>query len=128
MPKASCPNWRKPLHRNRPTDSCYLPNTTDSKRWGRWAESAVGAYLVNNAEEFGYQVYYWREDNMEVDFILEKKGKTIAIEVKSGRREINNGISIFSKKFSPKLAIVVGSGAFSFEEFFTMDLGNLFEE
>jgi predicted AAA+ superfamily ATPase len=101
---------------------------TDSKRWGRWAESAVGAYLVNNAEEFGYQVYYWREDNMEVDFILEKKGKTIAIEVKSGRREINNGISIFSKKFSPKLAIVVGSGAFSFEEFFTMDLGNLFEE
>lgn len=101
---------------------------TDSKRWGRWAESAVGAYLVGNAEEYGYQVYYWREENMEVDFVLEKKGKTIAIEVKSGRRSTNDGISVFSKKFSPKLAFVVGSGAMSFEDFFTMDLGILFEE
>ena len=41
---------------------------TDSKRWGRWAESAVGAYLVGNADEYGYQVYYWREDDQEVDF------------------------------------------------------------
>ena len=101
---------------------------TDSKRWRRWAESAVGAYLVGNADEYGYQVYYWREDNQEVDFVLEKKGKTIAIEVKSGRRSTNDGISVFSKKFSPKLAFVVGSGAMSFEDFFTMDLGILFEE
>ena len=101
---------------------------TDSKRWERWAESAVGAYLVGNAEEYGYQVYYWKEENMEVDFVLEKKGKTIAIEVKSGRRSTNDGISVFSKKFSPKPAIVVGSGAFSFEDFFTMNLENLFEE
>lgn len=101
---------------------------TDSKRWGRWAESAVGAYLVGNADEYGYQVYYWREDDQEVDFVLEKKGKTIAIEVKSGRRSTNDGISVFSKKFSPKLAFVVGSGAMSFEDFFTMDLGILFEE
>ena len=101
---------------------------TDSKRWRRWAESAVGAYLVGNADEYGYQVYYWREDDQEVDFVLEKKGKTIAIEVKSGRRSTNDGISVFSKKFSPKLAFVVGSGAMSFEDFFTMDLGILFEE
>ena len=101
---------------------------TDSKRWGRWAESAVGAYLVGNADEYGYQVYYWREDDQEMDFVLEKKGKTIAIEVKSGRRSTNDGISVFSKKFSPKLAFVVGSGAMSFEDFFTMDFGILFEE
>ncbi len=100
---------------------------TDSKRWGRWVESAVGAYLVGNAEEFGYKVYYWREDDKEVDFVLEKKGVLIAIEVKSGRRTSNEGIAIFRNKFSPKLAFVVGSGALSVEEFLTLDLANLFE-
>lgn len=101
---------------------------TDPKRWGRWAETAVGAYLIGNAEEYGYQVYYWREENMEVDFVLEKKGETIAVEVKSGRRTSNEGLSAFSKKFAPKMAFVVGSGAFSFEEFLTLDLGAFFDE
>ncbi|MCQ2233710.1 MAG: AAA family ATPase [Paludibacteraceae bacterium] len=100
---------------------------TDSKRWGRWVESAVGAYLVGNAEEYGYKVYYWREDNYEVDFVLEKKGVLIAIEVKSGRRMTNEGIAIFNKKFSPKMAFVVGSGALSIEEFLTLDLEMLFD-
>lgn len=100
---------------------------TDSKRWGRWVESAVGAYLVGNAEEYGYKVYYWREDNYEVDFVLEKKGVLIAIEVKSGRRTTNEGIAIFNKKFSPQMAFVVGSGALSIEEFLTLDLEMLFD-
>lgn len=100
---------------------------TDFKRWGRWVESAVGAYLVGNAEEYGYKVFYWREDNQEVDFVLEKKGVLIAIEVKSGRRTTNEGIAIFNKKFSPKMAFVVGSGALSIEEFLTLDLEMLFD-
>lgn len=100
---------------------------TDSKRWGRWVESAIGAYLVGNAEEYGYKVFYWREDNQEVDFVLEKKGVLIAIEVKSGRRTTNEGIAIFNKKFSPKMAFVVGSGALSIEEFLTLDLEMLFD-
>ena len=28
-------------------------------RWGRWVESAVGAYLLNQAEVYGYKLYYW---------------------------------------------------------------------
>lgn len=100
---------------------------TDSKRWGRWVESAIGSYLVGNSEEYGYNVYYWREDNLEVDFVLERKGQIVAIEVKSGRRKTNEGISVFSKKFSPKMAFVVGSDALGIEEFLSMDLESLFE-
>lgn len=100
---------------------------TDSKRWGRWVESAVGAYLVGNADEHGYKVYYWRENDCEVDFVLERKGETVAIEVKSGRRKTNEGMSVFCKKFSPKMALVVGSDALSVEEFLSTNLGNLFE-
>ena len=101
---------------------------TDSKRWGRWVESAVGAYLVSNADEYGYKVYYWRENDYEVDFVLERKGVTVAIEVKSGRRKSNEGISVFSKKFSPRIALVVGSEALSVEDFLTTNLGDLFED
>jgi len=52
--------------------------------WGRYVESAVGAHLLNHARIEGFEVYYWRESNKEVDFVLQKGPSTVAIEVKSG--------------------------------------------
>lgn len=72
---------------------------TEPRMWGRWVESAVGAHLLNMADELDYNVYYWRERNDEVDFILERNRKCIAIEVKSGRRTTNKGIREFKNKF-----------------------------
>lgn len=100
---------------------------TDPKRWGRWAESAVGAHIVGNAEEVGYDVYYWRENDLEVDFVLVKNGAIVALEVKSGSRTTNKGLPIFMNKFSPKMAFVVGGEAISIEEFLLMDLERLWE-
>ena len=51
--------------------------------WGRWVESAVGAHLINCSRDGDLTVHYWREGNDEVDFILQYRGKVIAIEVKS---------------------------------------------
>jgi|GEM_PF-4584372 len=48
----------------------------DPKEWGRMAESAIGAHLVNSALTEGFKVYYWRERNNEVDFVLERRGKS----------------------------------------------------
>ena len=44
-------------------------------QWGRIVESVIGAHLLNNAFSGGYNVYYWRNGNDEVDFVLEKRGK-----------------------------------------------------
>lgn len=99
---------------------------TTPSRWGRWVESAVGAYLVNNAQEVGYTVNYWRENNEEVDFVIHKQDQTIAIEVKSGKRMMNKGLSVFSQKFNPKYALVISPEGFSLEEFFSTDLKDLF--
>lgn len=99
----------------------------DPKMWGRWVESTVGAYLLNMSEELGYHVYYWRERNDEVDFILEYNRSSIAIEVKSGRRTTNVGLSVFREKFHPLTSFVVGSGGISVEEFLSADLENLLE-
>lgn len=98
----------------------------DAKVWGRYVESAVGAYLVSQASVCGYHVYYWRDKMDEVDFVLTKRQKKIAIEVKSGRRTTNRGLAVFSEKYHPFRSVVVGSGGLSFEEFLSMDLELLF--
>lgn len=98
----------------------------DPKRWGRWVESAVGAHLLCNAGEFGYNVFYWRENNLEVDFVITYQDQVIAIEVKSGRRTTNEGIRVFVERFKPKSAFVVGSGGVPLEDFLLSDPSLLF--
>ena len=100
---------------------------TQPRVWGRWVESVIGAHLLNLSEELDFNLYYWRDRNEEVDFILERNRKVIAIEVKSGRRTMNKGIHVFSEKFKPYLSLIVGSGGLSIEEFLTIDLNLLFE-
>lgn len=94
---------------------------TSPSDWGRWVESAVGAHLLNSAEENDFNVYYWREKNNEVDFIIQDNENIVGIEVKSGKREKNSGMFEFSKQFNPKSMIVVGSGGFPLEEFLRID-------
>ena len=94
--------------------------------WGRWVESSVGAYLLNQADEIGCKLYYWRERNDEVDFVIEHNKKCVAIEVKSGRRTDNNGLSKFRDQFNPMHSLIVGSGGIALEEFLTFDIEKLF--
>jgi len=95
---------------------------TTPKIWGRWVESTVGAYLLNKADEYDFNLYYWRERNDEVDFIIEYNRQCIAIEVKSGRRTMNEGLSIFRDKFHPVHSLVVGSGGVPIDEFLTWNI------
>ena len=105
----------------------YSQVFVNPKMWGRWVESAVGAHLLNMADELDYKLYYWRERNEEVDFILECNRQCIAIEVKSGRRTTNKGISVFKEKFNPIHTFIVGSGGIPLEDFLSSDLETLFE-
>lgn len=105
----------------------YSQVFTNPKMWGRWVESAVGTHLLNMANELDYRIYYWRERNDEVDFILEYNRQCIAIEVKSGRKTTNAGISVFKEKFRPLHTFIVGNGGIPLEEFLSSDLKYLFE-
>lgn len=97
------------------------------KLWGRCVESAIGAYLVSQAPILDFKVFYWRDKNDEVDYILLHRNRKIAIEVKSGRRSTNNGITRFAKEFQPHRSIIIGTGGLSIEEFLTLDLRLLFK-
>ena len=75
-----------------------------------------------------YQLYYWREANEEVDFIVVQGNQMVAIEVKSGRRTNNEGLGEFKKRFKPDYSLVVGSGGVPIEEFLGWDLRRLIDD
>lgn len=113
--------------RNAYSDESFVEMAENPVSWGRYVESAVGAFLVSQAKVCDYRVFYWRDKNYEVDYVLSRRKKIVGIEVKSGRRTTNEGLKKFSDTFKPFKAFVVGSGGLSFEEFFSMDLGMLFK-
>ena len=113
--------------RNVYADEDFTEMMENPQIWGRYVESAIGAYLVSQAQICDYKVYYWRDKADEVDYVLVRRKKKVSIEVKSGRRTINNGLLKFAEAYKPHKSLVVGSGGLSFEEFLTMDLNLLFK-
>jgi predicted AAA+ superfamily ATPase len=96
------------------------------ERWGRVVESAVGAHLLNGARQHGLGLFYWREANEEVDFVLQHRGKTLAIEVKSGAFRSGSGMAAFQKKFNPDKLILVGDAGLPWQDFLRLDPTELF--
>lgn len=90
----------------------------ESEFKGHLIESAVGSHLVNAAAGGKIKVFYWRENNREVDFVVETESTLTAIEVKSGRvKNSVPGISVFSTAFNPTRVLLIGSGGISVSEF-----------
>ena len=98
----------------------------EPKIWGRFVESAIGAHLINASVGDGINVFYWREKNEEVDFILEKDNQLIALEVKSGKNTSAKGIAAFNKLYHPKKSLLVGGDGLTIEEFLTVSPKDLF--
>jgi predicted AAA+ superfamily ATPase len=85
--------------------------------WGRLVESAVGAHLANEAATGACELFYWRERNREVDFVVRVGKRVTAIEVKSGRsRDVLPGLAAFAE-FRPARKILVGADGVPVEDF-----------
>lgn len=95
--------------------------------WGNILESSVGAFLINAAFSKRLDLYYWRDRDLEVDFILRKKESLIAIEVKCNSEKRTEGLEKFKELYSPKEAFIVGDGGIPVENFLSMDINRLFE-
>jgi uncharacterized protein len=94
--------------------------------WGRVTESAAGAHLLNAARANNLELMYWREANDEVDFVLRNRKKIIAIEIKSGQKQVNVGLSKFKEKFKPSKLYMIGKGSLPIEDFLSTDPLELF--
>lgn len=98
-------------------DYSFAQAQADRSYWGRLVESCVGAHLLNTSDE-DTKLYYWREGNQEVDFILAKGRKLAAIEVKSAPNPVlSKGLDVFGQKYSLARKILVGNGGVALAEF-----------
>jgi hypothetical protein len=90
----------------------------DREFHGRLVESAVGAHLANAAAGGLCELFYWRERNREVDFVLRAGRALVAIEVKSSRApDALPGLAAFAAAFAPRRTVLVGGDGVPLEEF-----------
>lgn len=95
--------------------------------FGRMVESSIGAHLLNSSLVEGFKVFYWRHRNDEVDFVLEKRGKIIGLEVKStGSITKTSGMQAFSNAYHPDKVFLIGAGGFPCQEFLKISPSSLF--
>ena len=104
----------------------YSGLIANPKEKGRWVESAVGVHLLNQSLEQDYNLYYWRERNEEVDFIMERRGKIVAIEVKSGTDKALPGLKKFSEMYPTAKLYSTGSSGIPIEDFLNLNPMELF--
>lgn len=101
----------------------YEAAMRDKEYWGRLVESAVGAHMLNQGNSQAIKIFYWRDRNKEVDFVLQKGDTIVPVEVKSNvTHKPVNGMLEFSKNFKSKRMLLIGGEGISLEKFFTTDL------
>ena len=101
-----------------PTGLTIAEARADREFWGRLVESAVGAHLANAAAGRECELFYWRERNQEVDFVVKAGRRLAAIEVKSGRAPTaHRGTAAFAAAFKPQRSLLVGGNGIELGEF-----------
>lgn len=84
---------------------------------GHLVETAVGARLIARSNAEGFDLYWWRDGDLEVDFVAKRSdGALAAIEVKSGRIS-KSGMTEFLKGNPSAKPIVVGDANTPVEQF-----------
>jgi predicted AAA+ superfamily ATPase len=104
-------------------DMSFAEARENHEFWGHLVESAVGAHLANAEAVGSHKLFYWRERNHEVDFVV-KAGRTlVALEVKSGhKRQVLPGIATFTNIFKPKRSLLIGGDGIPIEEFLKLPI------
>ncbi|MCX5796007.1 MAG: ATP-binding protein [Elusimicrobia bacterium] len=86
--------------------------------YGRWAENAVGAHLL----QAGFEVFYWRERDEEIDFVTRRRGVICAIEVTaSQKKRSGRALQQLAKKIGVSKTLVIGPGGIELGDFLKTD-------
>lgn len=83
--------------------------------------------MLNESITLGAEIFYWRENNKEVDFVISYKQKMIGLEVKSGSHNNQIGLAAFQKQYPKAEFLLVGKEGLTLDKFFKMKLVELFE-
>jgi len=73
-------------------------------------------YVCSQLASQGHTCYTWySEGEAEMDFVIQRDGKLIPIEVKSAENRKAKSLKIYMQKFKPEYAIKVSTNNFGFE-------------
>lgn len=87
----------------------------DRSFYGRLAENAIGAMLINAGET----VFYWSERDKELDFVVQRGTDLLAVEVKMGDRSTALGLKTFQVRYPEAKPVRIGGAHadYSLEQF-----------
>lgn len=95
-----------------PNDVLYMVEELNDFKGGM-VENYVNSQLIIN----GYTTYYWESARgAEVDFIIQREGKIIPIEVKSAENTRAKSLNIYMEAYKPEYAIKLSTKNFGFED------------
>ena len=95
-----------------PNDILYMVEEINDFKGGM-AENYVNVQLSMN----GYRTYYWEsERGAEIDFIIQRDGQLIPIEVKSADNTRAKSLKLYMKTYNPAYAIKLSAKNFGFED------------
>lgn len=90
---------------------CMTDEINDFK--GGMAENYVNIQLTIN----GYRTYYWEsERGAEIDFVIQRNGRLIPIEVKSADNTKAKSLTVYMNTYKPDYAIKLSAKNFAFED------------
>ena len=80
---------------------------------GGMTENYVQVQLTIN----GYRTYYWEsERGAEIDFIIQRNGELIPIEVKAADNTRAKSLNVYMATYRPSYAIKLSAKNFGFED------------
>jgi len=101
-----------------PSHLFFESTKRNREQWQKLIECAIGAYLINSTFGTKTEIFYWKNSNKFVDFIIRKDKKLIVIDVNGTQKGKNiRGLDAFIQKHGPTKTLLVGEGGISVEEF-----------
>lgn len=93
-------------------DILYMVKELDDFKGGM-TENYVNVQLSIN----GYHMYYWKSARgAEIDFVIQREGKLIPIEVKSADNTRAKSLKVYMDTYEPDYAIKLSAKNFAFED------------
>ncbi len=102
-----------------PGPMSFAEAIADGPWWGRLAENAVGARLLQDLVGPEWSVTYWREGDAEVDYVVQLGSRVWAIEVKSGRPRSASGLEAFRRRYPSSEPWIIGGDGLSLTNYFS---------
>ncbi len=106
----------------------YENTKQDKEVWRSLTEAAIGAHLINSTLGTRAEIFYWKEGNLEVDFVIRNGETIITLMINPGKKKgKTHGVDVFSEIYHPSRNLIIGEQDISLEKFLLTPLESWIE-